>query len=164
MAPALVVLAAGMARRYGGCKPLAPIGPERRGGHRPAGQRRGGRRFRTDRAGPAPRDAARPSATTSSGAGPTSVDVAFAEQRLPLGTVHAVLAAQGALGTDRPFAVANADDVYGEAAMGLLARATGLAPDEHVLIGYRAALHRGHRRPGDPGHLRGGRATATWWP
>ena len=25
--PALVVLAAGRARRYGGCKPLAPVGP-----------------------------------------------------------------------------------------------------------------------------------------
>ena len=27
VAPSLVVLAAGLARRYGGCKPLAPIGP-----------------------------------------------------------------------------------------------------------------------------------------
>ena len=25
--PALVILAAGRARRYGGCKPLAPVGP-----------------------------------------------------------------------------------------------------------------------------------------
>ena len=60
----------------------------------------------------------------------------FAEQRLPLGTVHAVLAARGVLGPDQYFAVANADDVYGEVAMGLLARqlVTGVA--EHVLVGY----------------------------
>ena len=63
---------------------------------------------------------------------PASVEVAVAEQRLPLGTVHAVLAARGALETDRSFAVSNADDVYGEAAT-----ATQLATDngEHALIG-----------------------------
>lgn len=26
-APPLIILAAGLARRYGGCKPLAPVGP-----------------------------------------------------------------------------------------------------------------------------------------
>jgi hypothetical protein len=63
---------------------------------------------------------------------PASVEVAVAEQRLPLGTVHAVLAARDALDAERSFAVSNADDVYGEAAT-----ATQLATDngEHALIG-----------------------------
>jgi hypothetical protein len=136
MAPALVVLAAGMARRYGGCKPLAPIGP---GGeavidllvsdavavgfgrivlvlHPESGP---SIRYHVERCWP------------------DSVDVAFAEQRLPLGTVHAVLAAQGVLGTDQSFAVANADDIYGEAAMGLLAGHLTEEVDEHFLIGYQ---------------------------
>ncbi len=136
MAPALVVLAAGMARRYGGCKPLAPIGP---GGeavidllvsdavavgfgrivlvlHPESGP---SIRYHVERCWP------------------DSIDVAFAEQRLPLGTVHAVLAAQGVLGTDQSFAVANADDIYGEAAMALLARHLTEEVDEHFLIGYQ---------------------------
>jgi dTDP-glucose pyrophosphorylase len=63
---------------------------------------------------------------------PGSVEVAFAEQRLPLGTVHAVLAARGALDADRIFAVSKADDIYGEAAMATqLATGTG----EHALSG-----------------------------
>ncbi len=136
--PALVVLAAGMARRYGGCKPLAPIGPN----------------------GEAVIDLL-VSDALASGFGqvvlvlhpetgpairyhveqgwPASVDVAFCEQRLPLGTVHAVLAARSALGPDRSFAVANADDVYGESAMGLLAAQLGAGTAEHALIGYELA-------------------------
>ncbi len=136
--PSLVVLAAGMARRYGGCKPLAPIGPN----------------------GEAVIDLL-VSDALASGFGqvvlvlhpetgpairyhvrecwPDSVDVAFCEQRLPLGTVHAVLAARSALGGDQAFAVANADDVYGETAMGLLARQLDAGTDEHALIGYQLA-------------------------
>jgi CTP:molybdopterin cytidylyltransferase MocA len=136
MAPALVVLAAGMARRYGGCKPLAPIGP---GGeavidllvsdavaagfgrivlvlHPESGP---SIRYHVERCWP------------------DSVDVAFAEQRLPLGTVHAVLAAQSRLDHDSSFGVANADDIYGEAAMGLLAGQLTSGADEHALIGFR---------------------------
>jgi MobA-like NTP transferase domain len=135
MAPALVVLAAGMARRYGGCKPLAPIGPNGEAVidllvsdavsvgfgqivlvlHPESGP---SIRYHVERCWP------------------DSVDVAFTEQRLPLGTVHAVLAAKSALGTGS-FAVANADDVYGEEAMGLLSRQLGSGADEHVLIGYQ---------------------------
>ena len=135
MAPSLVVLAAGMARRYGGCKPLAPIGPD----------------------GEAVIDLL-VSDAVSAGFGrvvlvlhpetgpairyhvercwPGEVPVDFAEQRLPLGTVHAVLAARDAVGTDGSFAVANADDVYGEAAMGLLADHLTGDRYEHALIGY----------------------------
>jgi hypothetical protein len=135
MAPPLVVLAAGMARRFGGCKPLAPIGPH----------------------GEAVIDLL-VSDAVSAGFGrivlvlhpetgpairyhveqcwPTSVEVAFTEQRLPLGTVHAVLAAKGAVGTEPAFAVVNADDVYGEVAMGALATQLRADADEHVLVGY----------------------------
>jgi len=70
---------------------------------------------------------------------PGSVEVAFPEQRLPLGTVHAVLAARDALETDRSFAVSNADDVYGEAAMGMLAAQLATDNGEHALVGYRLA-------------------------
>ncbi len=135
VAPSLLVLAAGMARRYGGCKPLAPIGPN----------------------GEAVIDLL-VSDAVAAGFGqvvlvlhpetgpairyhvaqcwPDRVQVDFAEQRLPLGTVHAVLAAREALGADRSFAVANADDVYGEMAMGLLAGHLGSGAAEHALIGY----------------------------
>jgi hypothetical protein len=127
-----------MARRYGGCKPLAPIGPN----------------------GEAVIDLLVSDAVTS-GFGqvvlvlhpetgpairyhvaqcwPDTVDVDFVEQRLPLGTVHAVLAARSALGPDQSFAVANADDVYGEVAMGLLAATLDSSAAEHVLIGYGLA-------------------------
>jgi CTP:molybdopterin cytidylyltransferase MocA len=131
----LVVLAAGLARRYGGCKPLAPIGTN----------------------GEAVIDLL-VSDAVSAGFGPivlvlhpetapavryhvercwpSSVAVDFAEQRVPLGTVHAVLAAKESLGTTRSFAVANADDVYGEAAMGQLARHLASTSQEHALVGY----------------------------
>jgi hypothetical protein len=134
-APSLLVLAAGMARRYGGCKPLAPIGPNGEAVidllvndavaagfgrivlilHPETGP---AIRYHVERCWP------------------ESVEVAFAEQRLPLGTVHAVLAGKDAVGTGQAFAVSNADDVYGEIAMGLLARQLGSGGHEHALVGY----------------------------
>jgi hypothetical protein len=138
MAPPLVVLAAGMARRYGGCKPLAPIGPNGEAVidllvsdavaagfgeivlvlHPESGP---SIRYHVERCWP------------------KTLEVAFAEQALPLGTVHAVLAAKPDLGTERPFAVSNADDVYGEVAMGQLADHLSSGRDEHVLVGYQLA-------------------------
>jgi len=135
VAPSLVVLAAGMARRYGGCKPLAPIGPQGeavidllvsdavRSGfgrivlvlHPETGP---AIRYHVERCWP------------------RSVEVAFAEQKLPLGTVHAVLAAEHELDGAATFAVSNADDVYGEVAMGMLAAQLSSPADEHVLVGY----------------------------
>jgi hypothetical protein len=130
-----VVLAAGMARRYGGCKPLAPIGPNGEAvidllvsdavaaGFGPIvlvlhPETGAAIRYHVERCWP------------------DTVEVDFAEQRLPLGTVHAVLAARDAVGVDRAFAVSNADDVYGEISMGLLAGQLGATTGEHVLIGY----------------------------
>jgi CTP:molybdopterin cytidylyltransferase MocA len=134
-APALVVLAAGMARRYGGCKPLAPIGP--------FGEavldllvadavRAGFGRIVLvlhPESGPAIRYHVEQ-------CWPGSVDVAFVEQRLPLGTVHAVLAAESALEPGSAFGVSNADDVYGQAAMTMLADQLRTGATEHVLVGF----------------------------
>ncbi len=134
--PSLVVLAAGQARRYGGCKPLAPIGPNGEAvidllvsdavaagfGHVVL--------VLHPETGPAIRYHVEQ-------CWPGHVQVDFAEQRLPLGTVHAVLAARQAVGAERSFAVANADDVYGETAMGLLARHLSDGASEHALIGYQ---------------------------
>jgi hypothetical protein len=127
-----------MARRYGGCKPLAPIGPN----------------------GEAVLDLLVADAVRAGfgrivlvlhpESGPTiryhveqcwpqTVQVAFAEQRLPLGTVHAVLAAEVALAGVASFAVCNADDVYGEVAMRMLAGQLQSSAAEHVLVGYRLA-------------------------
>jgi hypothetical protein len=134
----LVVLAAGMARRYGGLKPLAPAGPHGEAvidllasdalaagfGHLVL--------VIHPESGPAIRyHVARN--------WPSSISVSFAEQRLPLGTVHAVLAARAEVGKDQPFAVANADDVYGQSGMGLLASRLGDDQREHALVGYHLA-------------------------
>ncbi len=67
---------------------------------------------------------------------PDWLAVTFTEQRLPLGTVHAVLAPHHTVGADRSFTVCNADDIYGEAAMRLLADQLEKSNGEHVLIGY----------------------------
>lgn len=137
-APVLVVLAAGAARRYGGCKPLAPVGPS----------------------GEAVIDLVASDAVAS-GFGaivlvihpetgpairyhvercwPSSVDVSFAEQRVPLGTTHATLAARSSIGTGQPFAVANADDVYGLEAFGLLSHQLATSDGEHALVGFQLA-------------------------
>jgi hypothetical protein len=133
--PSLVVLAAGMARRYGGCKPLAPIGPNGEAvidllvsDALAAGFGRIVLVLHPE-TGPAIRYHVKQ-------CWPDTVEVDFAEQRLPLGTVHAVLAAKDAVGVDRAFAVSNADDVYGEISMGLLAGQLRATTGEHVLIGY----------------------------
>ncbi len=157
--PTLVVLAAGLARRYGGCKPLAPIGPSGEpvidlltSDAIAAGFGRIVLVLHPE-TGPAVR-------YHVERCWPGAVEVEFTEQRLPLGTVHAVLAAQGAVVPDRPFAVANADDVYGQSAMRRLAELLAEG-DEHVLVGYQLAstvvtddpVTRGICEVGPDGHL-----------
>lgn len=114
--PTLVILAAGRARRYGGVKQLAPVGVN----------------------GEAVIDLIASDAYLA-GFGhivvvinpdtgplikehvaqhwPTDARVSFVEQERPLGTVHAVLAAEEALDPSSAFGVANADDLYGHDAM-----------------------------------------------
>jgi len=52
---------------------------------------------------------------------PAAVPVHFALQEAPIGTVHAVLSASDHLPDGRGFGVANADDLYGAEALGILA-------------------------------------------
>ncbi|MHB1518974.1 MAG: NTP transferase domain-containing protein [Acidimicrobiales bacterium] len=134
-APALVVLAAGQARRYGGCKPLAPVGPGGEAVIDLLGSDAVAAGFGRivfvlhPETGPAVR-------YHVERCWPGSIPVDFAEQPVPLGTVDAVLAARSALDPGRAFAVSNADDVYGEAAMAAAAEALQAADDEHVLVAY----------------------------
>ncbi len=146
---------------------LQAAGPgraRRRGGDRPLAQRRRRRRLLPDRPGRRALAPARPSATTSSTAGPTTSTSASPHQETPRGTVDAVLAADGHLGDDAAFGVANADDLYGSAG----ARAAGRPPGRarHGQRGRRLppAQRRGRRRPGHPRAVPGGRRTGGWPP
>jgi hypothetical protein len=138
VAPVLVVLAAGAARRYGGCKPLAPVGPWGEAVIDLVASDAMASGFGAivlvvhPETGPAIRYHVERS-------WPSSVEVSYAEQRVPLGTTHATLAARSLVGTEHPFAVANADDVYGLEAFGLLSRQLTTNHDEHALVGFELA-------------------------
>lgn len=133
--PALVVLAAGLARRYGGCKPLAPVGPH-------------GEAVLDLLVGDAVRSGfgrvvlvLHPESGPSvryhvEQCWPSVIEVDFVEQRLPLGTTHAVLAAEPALDAGTSFGVSNADDVYGGEPMRLLVDHLRSDADEHALVGF----------------------------
>ncbi len=136
--PVLVVLAAGRARRYGGVKPLAPVGP--------AGEAvidllgsdamRAGFSTLVVVVGPETGPAIRYHVER---AWPEWVDVHFASQEVPLGTAQAVLASTLHLAGDAPFGVANADDCYGVAGLTLLAEHLS-GPDRaeaNVVVAYR---------------------------
>ncbi len=131
--PVLVMMAAGVARRYGSCKPLAPVGLHGEAviDLNAGDARRAGFGDIVLILGPATGPAITYHVRRC---WPSSVKVAFALQAFPLGTVHAVLSARTVVG-DRPFAVINADDIYGVPALELLARHLAAA-DDHVLISY----------------------------
>ena len=160
-APALVILAAGRARRYGGCKPLAPVGTH----------------------GEAVIDLVASDAVAagfgaivlvlgpSTGAAiryhvehtwPGVVDVRFATQLAPRGTVDAVLSASDHVG-DAPYGVGNADDIYGHAACSQLVAHLRTRSDLNALVGYRlcdavigsSPVTRGICRVADDGALLG---------
>jgi NDP-sugar pyrophosphorylase family protein len=116
---ALVVLAAGRARRYGGIKPLAPVGPNGEaiidllaGDALRAGFARLVLVVNPDTGG-----RIESHVTTT---WPKSVDVAFCVQPSPVGTVDAVLVARGQTDPSAAFGVANADDLYGQHALAVL--------------------------------------------
>ena len=134
---ALVMLAAGRARRYGGCKPLAPVGP-----HGEAV---------IDLVASDALDAGFDSIVLVLGPStgpairyhvehtwPSAVDVRFAVQPSPRGTVDAVLSASDHVG-DAPYGVGNADDIYGREACALLAGHLRAHGDLNALVGYRLA-------------------------
>ncbi len=134
----LVVLAAGLARRYGGCKPLAPLGPSGEAvidlvasDAMAAGFGRVVLVLHPE-SGPAIR-------YHVERCWPEHVQVGFAVQSAPLGTAHAVLAARPLLDGSRPFAVANADDVYGISAMSALRCHLDGSAGEHALVGFPLA-------------------------
>lgn len=133
--PTLVVLAAGRARRYGGCKPLAPVGP---GGEAvidlvASDALAAGFGTIVLVVGPSTGPAIRYHVERR---WPAAADVRFALQESPLGTVHAVLSASDHL-SGAPFGVANADDLYGADALGQLAAHLGRADATSALVGFR---------------------------
>jgi choline kinase len=67
---------------------------------------------------------------------PSDLDVSFAVQERPFGTVHAVLAAKDSLDRSKPFAVVNADDLYGPEALSLCAQHLAEHGD-NVIVGFR---------------------------
>ncbi len=160
-APALVVLAAGMAKRYGGCKPLAPVGPH-------------GEAVIDLTAGDALRagfekvlvvigEATGPAiAYHIRRCWPKSLDVELALQAEPLGTAHALLSSRSLVSPDSPFGVVNADDLYGSAALGALSEHL-LGGGGHALVAFRlrdtlvssSPVTRGicEPAPDDPGRL-----------
>jgi hypothetical protein len=132
---ALIVLAAGRAKRYGGVKPLAPIGPS-------------GEAVIDLLAGDALRggftrlvlvvnpDTGPQVESYVRSAWPTSVDVAFCVQTTPVGTVDAVLAARDAVDPSVAFGIANADDLYGADALAVLGRHLSTR-GTNALVGFR---------------------------
>jgi hypothetical protein len=132
---ALVILAAGRARRYGGLKPLAPVGVHGEGVLDLVGADALAAGFTrivvvlSPETGPQIR-------THIEEQWPTGSPVEFALQDRPFGTVHAVLAASSAMDHAEPFGVANADDLYGRRALAVLAHHLRTSHD-HALAGYR---------------------------
>jgi hypothetical protein len=135
--PALVILAAGRARRYGGCKPLAPVGIRGEAVIDLVASDAVAAGFGSIVLvlGPATGPAIRYHVTRT---WPSFVDVRFALQEAPLGTVHAVLSASDHIG-DAPYGVGNADDIYGRAASALLATHLTNPDPTNALVGFRLA-------------------------
>ncbi len=135
--PALVILAAGRAKRYGGCKPLAPVGAFGEAVIDLVASDALAAGFGTIVLvlGPSTGPAIRYHVEHT---WPAAVDVRFATQPAPLGTVNAVLAASEHVG-DTPYGVGNADDVYGHAGCALLAEHLRAHGETNALIGYRLA-------------------------
>jgi hypothetical protein len=159
--PALVILAAGRARRYGGCKPLAPVGPHGEAVIDLVASDAVAAGFGTMVLvlGPSTGPAIRYHVERT---WPEAVDVRFALQPEPLGTVNAVLSASEHVG-DNAYGVGNADDIYGRAACAQLATHLEADPDANALVGYRledavvgtSPVTRGLCRVGDDGTLIG---------
>ena len=136
-APPLVILAAGRARRYGGCKPLAPVGTHGEAVLDLVASDALAAGFGTIVVvlGPSTGPAIRYHIEHT---WPDGVDVRLALQPAPLGTVNAVLSASEHVG-DSPYAVCNADDIYGQAGCALLADHLRGDDPTNALVGYRLA-------------------------
>jgi hypothetical protein len=135
--PAIVILAAGRAKRYGGCKPLAPVGPHGEAVIDLVASDALAAGFATivlvlgPETGPAIKYHVERT-------WPAAVNVRCALQAEPRGTVDAVLSAAEFVG-DAPYGVGNADDIYGAAGCTLLAEHLEGRGDANALVGYRLA-------------------------
>lgn len=115
----LIILAAGRARRYGGLKQLAPIGIHGEGVIDLIASDAVAAGFEdivmviNSNTGPQIKDHVKKF-------WPSEYQVSFAIQDQPLGTVHAVLAAEPYIDTTEPFGISNADDLYGRDALAKL--------------------------------------------
>ena len=157
----LVILAAGRARRYGGCKPLAPVGTHGEAVIDLVASDALAAGFETVVLvlGPGTGPAIRYHVEHT---WPDAVDVRFATQPSPRGTVDAVLSASDYVG-GAPYGVGNADDIYGRDASALLADHLRAEGDDNTLVGYRLAnavigsspVTRGICRVADDGRLLG---------
>ena len=135
--PSLVILAAGRARRYGGLKQLAPVGLHGEGVIDLLASDAYAAGFDEIVIVVNPDTGPTNPKTTSRRTGRASRRVAFAVQESLRGTVDAVLAAERRASTcTRPFAVSNADDLYGRDAFAQLGRHLAASPN-HCLVGYR---------------------------
>jgi len=133
--PTLVILAAGRARRFGGLKQLAPVGAHGEAVIDLIGSDAYAAGF-TKVIVVVNRDSGPTIEEHIASHWPTTCSVAFAIQERPLGTVHAVLAAKDLVDPEGPFAVANADDLYGRDAM--MSLGEHLAREAtNCLVGFR---------------------------
>jgi hypothetical protein len=157
----LVVLAAGQAKRYGGgLKPLAPVGPNGEAILDLVASDAIDAGFTTIVVvvGPHSSEPIRDHVRDN---WPASVDVRFALQSNPRGTVDAVLSAWSQLGGQVRFGVSNADDLYGPRALSILAGHVKGPGDDNALVGFTldravigdAPVTRGVCRTGPDGHL-----------
>ncbi len=159
--PPLVILAAGRAKRYGGCKPLAPVGPHGEAVIDLVANDALAAGFGSIVlvVGPSTGPAIRYHVEHT---WPGDVEVRFAEQAAPLGTVHAVLSATEYV-AGAPYGVGNADDIYGVDGCRLLAAHLQEHRDASALVAYRLAdavigrapVTRGICRVSDEGTLLG---------
>ncbi len=131
----LVVMAAGHGRRFGGLKQLAPVG--RNGEALMDYTARDALTAGFDHVVLIVRDEVRQELLDHIGDHwPHELRVSPVTQGPIAGTAQAVLSAESRL--DGSFGVVNADDLYGEEALRMLAaEVEGLGPDEHVIVGYR---------------------------
>jgi NDP-sugar pyrophosphorylase family protein len=137
----LIILAGGRASRFGGDKPLAPVGPNGEAlldytihDARAAGFDPVVLVVRSEREDTVREHLRR----TTAGAMPALIaqdlDTTVAPRAKPWGTVHAIVAAAPLIGT--AFAVANGDDLYGAESFRRLAERLETRPDVHHLIAF----------------------------
>ena len=132
--PTLVILAAGRARRYGGLKQLAPIGRHGEGviDLTAADAMRAGFSHIVMVVN---RDTGPTIQEHIAVNWPEHLAVSYVYQEQLRGTVDAVLAARSVVDPERPFAVSNADDLYGPDAFGQLVAHLSSSPNS-CLVAY----------------------------